>query len=200
MIVIYYAVSQNVLYHHGILGQRWGVRRYQNKDGTRTAAGKRRARANREFVKSETIDLKTGKVVKTETAEKSTESSAAKVKEFVVKHKKAVLVTGGVATYAALHKIGQMNVNKDNTVKAYAKVGAQTLEKGIKEGVKDGLLSGSKKAISTVISGSMMRGTKNLMDMYVGKDTAGQIFNAANSKKVSSFWKYKEDDKNNDED
>lgn len=33
----------NELYHHGILGQRWGVRRYQNKDGTLTAAGKKRA-------------------------------------------------------------------------------------------------------------------------------------------------------------
>ena len=28
------------LYHHGIKGQRWGIRRYQNKDGTLTAAGK----------------------------------------------------------------------------------------------------------------------------------------------------------------
>lgn len=32
----------NELYHHGILGQRWGIRRYQNKDGTLTKAGKRR--------------------------------------------------------------------------------------------------------------------------------------------------------------
>lgn len=31
------------LYHHGIKGQRWGIRRYQNKDGTLTPAGKKRA-------------------------------------------------------------------------------------------------------------------------------------------------------------
>ena len=30
------------LQHHGILGMRWGIRRYQNYDGTLTKAGKRR--------------------------------------------------------------------------------------------------------------------------------------------------------------
>ncbi len=34
--------TSNELSHHGILGMKWGVRRYQNKDGTLTAAGKKR--------------------------------------------------------------------------------------------------------------------------------------------------------------
>ena len=32
------------LAHHGILGQKWGIRRYQNKDGSLTEAGKKRYR------------------------------------------------------------------------------------------------------------------------------------------------------------
>ena len=34
--------SSDELYHHGIKGQKWGERRFQNKDGTLTEAGKKR--------------------------------------------------------------------------------------------------------------------------------------------------------------
>lgn len=35
-------MSNTELYHHGVKGQRWGIRRYQNKDGSLTAYGKKR--------------------------------------------------------------------------------------------------------------------------------------------------------------
>lgn len=36
------AIDQNELYHYGVKGQKWGVRRYQNKDGSLTPEGEAR--------------------------------------------------------------------------------------------------------------------------------------------------------------
>ena len=46
MFMAYYFVAgvpySGELYHHGILGQKWGIRRFQNEDGTLTPAGRER--------------------------------------------------------------------------------------------------------------------------------------------------------------
>lgn len=46
-------MTYNYLSHHGILGQRWGIRRYQRKDGTLTTAGKKRYRNDIVFNKGD---------------------------------------------------------------------------------------------------------------------------------------------------
>lgn len=46
------------LYHYGILNMKWGVRRYQNSDGSLTAAGKSRYAQNHKLKKQYIADKK----------------------------------------------------------------------------------------------------------------------------------------------
>lgn len=100
----------NQLYHYGILGQKWGVRRFQNKDGTRTPAGKRRDEASersedhiksREFKSKAPSGLSNEELKKLnerlqleETYKRLTAEKIEKSESFV---KKAILKGGGEA-------------------------------------------------------------------------------------------------------
>ena len=48
--------SGSYLEHHGIKGMRWGVRKYQNEDGTLTDAGKKRYKTKTNFEKQTARD------------------------------------------------------------------------------------------------------------------------------------------------
>lgn len=45
------------LMHYGIKGQKWGVRRYQNEDGTLTAAGRKKIQARGQSRKQKGIRI-----------------------------------------------------------------------------------------------------------------------------------------------
>ena len=76
---------ENELYHWGIRGQKWGVRRYQNPDGTLTEAGRARYGAKyktmQEVRDAQKSDKRVAKALKTGVAKKLTDEELRKVSD-----------------------------------------------------------------------------------------------------------------------
>lgn len=80
------------LYHHGILGMKWGVRRFQNLDGTLTDAGKNRMRETSESSLKSKSDTNRAKWISKTNAKlygRSAVNSARDAKKYSEKAEKA---------------------------------------------------------------------------------------------------------------
>lgn len=84
-----YIIKDGELYHHGVLGQKWGVRRFQNKDGSLTDAGKKRISRKQ---KKALEKARKAKHDKAEAAKKAKQEQ-----EDFEKNKKRVLESGSAA-------------------------------------------------------------------------------------------------------
>ena len=193
MIPIYYVTNQNELYHHGIKGQKWGVRRFQNPDGTRTSAGKKREASERKANEKSAHKIDGKKIaiaagVLTVAAATAYVASNPKARQSVVSSLKSFGSVASQKTKAAAEK-----------GKHYMKRSVQEARQGFKEGVREGIHNAPKKFATTVAVGAGMYAGKKALDKVIGPDDAGRIFRANDKKKIGSFWTYKEKDDDEDD-
>lgn len=177
-------VRDEELYHWGIKGMKWGVRRYQNPDGTLTAAGKKR------YGDGGTGDEKpeyAPKTPKKKASDYSDEELRAQINRMQMEKQYRDLA-------------GQTNVREDDPNKELKlererlqlKRDVKNLRKEINGGetfVKSVFTNASQQALTKMATGAML---------YMGKKTVMSIFNNpefANAVGTGSLDKEKKDDK-----
>lgn len=190
--------------HHGVLGMKWGIRRYQNKDGSLTAEGRQRYGVGEDY----------------DPNRPTPEQDLARHNRRVKTAKKVAFVTGATAigaliispkareaTKSALKKIGGTKavLDKDGKVVKDAtglvKLG-QTAGKGAKEGA-----SGAVKTFGKVAAfGLVTLGLKEVTDIIAGKVAGDEkkgrqfvdnLYKLDDKDKISkpSSWQMRDDDK-----
>ena len=70
-------MNETAIYHHGTKGMKWGIRRYQNKDGSLTALGRKREKEMSDKLKSNKKEIEALKK-ENETLKKTVQSTRPK--------------------------------------------------------------------------------------------------------------------------
>lgn len=170
------------LMHHGVKGQKWGVRRYQNTDGTRTAEGKKRI---------------------SKTSTKAKVIKAAKIGGTVAGTALAAYGTyklGKSGKLNQLAKVGKSVLEKSKEpIKNTAKNAGKRFVEGIPQGIGDAT-NKLGKAVGFTITALT---AKKLMDMVLGEDTykvVSRTYNANHKKDKINFEKPKIERKEDEDD
>ena len=179
-------VRSEELYHWGIKGQKWGVRRYQNPDGTLTAAGKKRY-GDSEGTEGGDKPAYAPKGPKKSAGDYTDEELRAQINRMQMEKQYRDLA-------------GQTNVREDDPNKELKLERERLqLQKDVKSLKKE--INGGQTFVKTVFTNAGQQALTKMATgamLYAGKKTVMSIFNnpdLANAVGTGSLDKEKKDDK-----
>lgn len=187
------------------MGQKWGIRRFQNADGSLTAAGKKRySTGAAEGAKGNSNQS---------SAKESRSGLTDSQKEVLKKVGKAALIAGSVAAAGYLYKnnseavnavvseVGKKTVSSIGNLAAKgqkytqelgkqalegAKDGVKQVPQKVREGISEGIASGSKSVVKVAAEGAAILAARKFLESTFGPeevDSSIQAYNAYNKKR-----------------
>lgn len=137
-------MQEEIIYHHGIKGMKWGVRRYQNSDGSLTPAGKKRYTDDPAYTEAHTkkpVSQMSNDELRRRNQRLQMEQQYANLTKQKSKAEKIVstaikggaTITALMAAYNAYVRAGKLAVSTGNSL--VDKVGDMVLSELIKNGI-----------------------------------------------------------------